>query len=110
LDFDEFFVADEALRYEEKAFNKRLRKGNAAELLGKFRDNLAALDEFTASTTEQALREFVETEAIEIGDVIHALRVAVTGKPVGLGMFEALEILGQESSLARIDRALQQTT
>ena len=38
--------------------------------------------------------------------MIHALRVAVTGKSVGFGMFETLEILGRDSSLARIDRAL----
>jgi glutamyl-tRNA synthetase len=42
-----------------------------------------------------------------VGDVIHALRVAVTGKGVGFGMFETLEILGRERCLARIDRALE---
>ena len=39
--------------------------------------------------------------------MIHALRVAVTGKAVGFGMFEILEILGRDSCLARIDRALR---
>ena len=38
--------------------------------------------------------------------MIHALRVAVTGKAVGFGMFETLAILGRERCLARIDRAL----
>ena len=38
--------------------------------------------------------------------MIHALRVAVTGKPVGFGMFEILEILGRERCLSRIDQAL----
>ncbi len=52
------------------------------------------------------MKDFCETEGIKIGDVIHALRVAVTGKAVGFGMFETLEILGRESALARIDRAL----
>ena len=40
-----------------------------------------------------------------MGEIIHALRVAVTGKAVGVGMFETLAILGRESTLCRIDRA-----
>jgi glutamyl-tRNA synthetase len=35
------------------------------------------------------------------------LRVAVTGKAVGFGLFESLAILGREHALARIDRALR---
>ena len=46
------------------------------------------------------------TEGIKIGQIIHAVRVAVTGKGVGFGLFEALEILGRAACLARIDRAL----
>ncbi len=52
------------------------------------------------------MRGFIESEDIKIGQVIHALRVAVTGKGVGFGMFDTLAILGRESCLARIDRAL----
>ena len=37
----------------------------------------------TPRDTEACLRQFVEAEGIKIGEVIHALRVAVTGKAVG---------------------------
>ncbi len=107
LDYPEFFVADNALAIDEKAFNKRLRKPGAAELLRKFRAQLAQLEPFDAASTETALREFVAQEAVKIGAVIHALRVAVTGRSVGLGMFESMAILGKESVLKRIDRALE---
>jgi glutamyl-tRNA synthetase len=107
LEFTEFFVSDEELVYDEKAFQKRLRKENAAALLARFRQRLADLPTFDTTATEGALREFVEAEGIKIGEIIHALRVAVTGKSVGLGMFDAMAILGRDSTLARIDRALQ---
>lgn len=106
LDYPEFFVADDALEYDEKAVNKRLKKEGAAELLDKFKSTLAAIEPFDAEQTEAALKQFVEQEVIKIGDIIHALRVAVTGKGVGIGMFDSLEIIGKESCLARIDRAL----
>ena len=55
---------------------------------------------------EAALHHFVDTEAIRIGGIIHAVRVAVTGKAVGFGLFEAMAILGRGACLARIDRAV----
>ena len=95
------------MEYEPGAVKKRLQKPGAAERLGRFRERLEKVDPFDAATCETALKSFVETEQIKIGDIIHALRVAVTGKSVGVGMFETLEILGKQSTLARIDRALQ---
>jgi glutamyl-tRNA synthetase len=109
LDYADFFTPDEQLPYDEKAFEKRLRKPEHAKtLLAKFRDRLAEIEPFDAAAAEQALKEFCEAEEIKIGDVIHALRVAATGKAVGFGMFETLEILGRDRTLARIERALSQ--
>ena len=41
-----------------------------------------------------------------IGDIVHTLRVAVTGKSVGPGVYDCLAVLGREASMARIDVAL----
>jgi glutamyl-tRNA synthetase len=52
------------------------------------------------------MRDFTAAEKISLGQIIHAVRVAVTGRPEGFGMFETLEIAGKERTLRRIDRAL----
>ncbi len=107
LDFDDFFVPDEDLVYDEGAVQKRLVKPERAqELLGRFRDRLAASEASDATALETLMRTFVEDEGIKLGDIIHAVRVAATGKGVGFGMFETLEILGRERVVSRIDRAL----
>jgi glutamyl-tRNA synthetase len=107
LDYTDFFTADEELPYDDKAFHRRLRQPqDAAGLLDKFQSHLATLDPFTPATIEQRLKEFIAAENIQMGQIIHALRVAVTGKAVGFGMFETLAILGREHVLARIARAL----
>lgn len=107
LDFEDFFRADDALDYDEKTFDKRLRRpAEAAELLGRFRPRLAEVEPFAAAQLERALKAFVEQEGVKIGQIIHAVRVATTGKGVGFGLFETLAILGKSSALARIDRAL----
>lgn len=111
LDYVTFFVADDELTYDEKAFEKRIRKPvDAQELLASFRDRLAAVEPFDATTLEATLKQFVADREIKIGQIIHALRVAVTGGAVGFGMFETLEILGRESCLARMDRAIAANT
>ncbi|MCU0978734.1 MAG: glutamate--tRNA ligase [Pirellulaceae bacterium] len=107
LEFADFFLPEAQLPYDPAAFEKRLAKPpRAAEVLRKFRDQLAAAEAFDAAGLEALLQRFIEAEGIKIGDVIHAVRVAVTGKAVGFGMFETLEILGRERCLARIERAL----
>lgn len=107
LHYREFFVADEELTYDEKAFDKRIRNGAAGELLARFREHLAAVEPFAPGPIETALRQFVQTEGIKIGDIIHALRVATTGKSVGPGLFECLELLGRDRCVLRIERAVR---
>lgn len=110
LDFDDFFIADDKFTFDESALDKRLRKpANARDLLTKYRDQLANAVEFTPESLDQLTHAFVETNGLKIGDIVHAVRVAITGKAVGFGLFDTLAILGRERCLARIARALEIT-
>ena len=105
---DEFFVTDDHLVYDEKALQKRIRSApRTVELLARFRNELSKAAAFDAPSLDQLMHVFVESEGIKIGEVIHAVRVAVTGKSVGIGLFDAMSILGRASCLARIERCLQ---
>ncbi len=108
LDFDDFFVDDAKLAIDESAFDKRVKKPAAArDLLARYREQLSAIEPFTPEQLEKMTHEFVAANGIKIGDIVHAVRVAVTGKAVGFGLFETLAILGRERCLTRIDLALQ---
>ncbi len=107
LDYDEFFTPDDQLKYDEKDFEKRLRGDAAAvELLRGYREPLAQVEPFETAALEANLKEYLAARGAKIGQIIHALRVATTGKSVGLGMFDGLAILGRERCLKRIERAL----
>jgi glutamyl-tRNA synthetase len=106
LSFDEFFLHDDAFPYDEKAVEKHLKKDDALALLMKFRDRLAATEPFDVPTLEKLMQDFTAAENIKVNQIIHALRVAVTGKTIGLGLFDTLAILGKTASLARIERTL----
>ena len=107
LDYDYFFVADDALAYDEKAFDKHLRKPGAKDLLRDLGGVLAGLEPFDAPALESAVKAFVEARAVKLGPVNQAVRVAVTGKDAGFGTYETLALLGKTRCLARVARALE---
>ncbi|AMV17601.1 glutamate--tRNA ligase [Planctomyces sp. SH-PL14] len=105
--YDEFFVADEAMTYDEKAFGKRIKDApESIELLRAFRGELERAPDFTAAALDRLLHEWLAARGAQVGQIIHALRIAVSGKPAGPGMFDTLELVGRERCLARIDRTL----
>ena len=107
LDFVDFFLPDDAFPYDESAKAKRITDPpEAIPLLREFRDELAKQEDFGHAALEQLMQQFLQSRNRKIADIIHALRVAVTGKSVGLGMFETLEILGKERVLRRLGRVL----
>ena len=107
LDFADFFMPDDAFPYDESAKAKRITDPpEAIPLLREFRDELAKQDDFGHVALEQLMQQFLQSRNRKIADIIHALRVAVTGKSVGLGMFETLEILGKERVLRRLERCI----
>lgn len=106
LEFSELLMPDERLTYDESAFDKRIRQPGVPERMVRLRDRLASVEPFEAASTEAAVQAFLVDEGIKIGDIIHALRVAITGKGIGLGMFDALAIVGKEGTLRRLDQAV----
>jgi glutamyl-tRNA synthetase len=111
LDYKEFFVADDALVYDEKAFKQRIVDApEAVGLLTSLRDLLAKAPSFEAPALDVLVHAFVELQGVKIAQIVHALRIAVTGRAAGIGLFDALAILGRDRCLARIDRTLRLAT
>ncbi len=105
LQFREFFVPDDALPLNGPEADKALKAPGAVTLLREFAGRLEGTGAFEAAVLEQELKTFVAERNLKIGALIHPLRFAVTGRSVGLGLYDALAILGRERSLTRIRRA-----
>ncbi|MCX7005808.1 MAG: glutamate--tRNA ligase [Kiritimatiellaeota bacterium] len=101
-----YFFTEE-FPFDEKSVQKRLKKEGALEALAAVRAAYAPLAEFTAVQTEAALRDLCTARACGMGDLVHPLRVAVSGTAVGPSLFHMLEVLGKERTLARMDKALE---
>jgi len=101
---DFFLVAEPEL--DPAAVAKRLAKPGTRPLLEAFIERLEAAEPYDAATLETTLKDVVEAAGKKVGDLIHAVRVAATGKTVGPGLYDCLVILGRERSLARLRKAL----
>jgi glutamyl-tRNA synthetase len=106
LMFREFFVADDALPIEGAEFDKAMKAPGAAALLTEYVARLERVQPFEAPILEADAKAFVAERGIKMGPLVQPLRFAVTGRTVGLGLYDALVLLGRERSLARIRRAL----
>jgi glutamyl-tRNA synthetase len=107
LDYVDFFTDDDAIDYDIKSFNKRIAHADGAVvLLRDFANTLAAIQPYNAESVEAAIRQFIADRELKFGQVVHPVRVAITGKPTGFGLFDTLAILGQQRCLNRIERAI----
>jgi glutamyl-tRNA synthetase len=106
LMFREFFIADDALPTSGAEFDKALKAPGASELLRDFAARLAPTTPFEPVEIESGLKGFVAERQLKVGQLVHPLRYAVTGRTVGLGLYDALAILGRERSLSRIGYAV----
>jgi glutamyl-tRNA synthetase len=100
------FFFNEDFAYDEKSVRKRLLKEGALDILREELAVLAALEPFTAESTDAALHALAERMGRGMGDLVHPLRVAVSGTGVGPGLFEMLAVMGKDRSVARIQRTL----
>jgi len=100
-----FFFGDEVM-FDDKAFAKRVLAPGAADRLADYRGWLADQSAFDAPALEKGTQDLMAAKGLGLGDIVHAVRIAVTGVPVGPGLFDTLAVLGKETCLKRIDRTL----
>ncbi len=95
-----FYTATRPIPMADKA--KALLTPDGRALLGRLAVTLAAPGEWTAAGLEAAVRDFVESENVKLGQVAQPLRAALTGSATSPGIFDVMEVLGRQESLGRI--------
>jgi glutamyl-tRNA synthetase len=77
----------------------------SAPVLAAARETLAEAEPFERETIEQALRALADREGLKPREAFGPIRVAVTGSKISPGLFESIELLGREETLARLTQA-----
>ena len=98
-----FFVEDVEL--DAAAVSKFLQPAGMRDHLTALRAAFGVLEPFAQGPLETVLREVAIRRGVKPGALIHATRVAVTGKSVSPGLFEVLELLGRDRTVRRLEAA-----
>ncbi len=105
LDGASFLFASRPLQLDAKA--AAILDGGGRAHIAKLTTLFAALPEWSAARLEAVVRDYVETAGIKLGQVAQPLRAALTGRSTSPGIFDVLEVLGRDESLARLqDQAI----
>jgi glutamyl-tRNA synthetase len=102
--YAEFFFQDPPAM-DAGAVDKHLRVPGVDVFLRRVADRLATLASFTAGAIESEVRAAATEAGLALKAVVHPIRVALTGKTVGPGLFELTEVLGRDRAVARLREA-----
>ena len=95
----------ESVAFDDAAVRKYLGVPGMRALVLELAARFATARPFDQQSSELMLRSLAEERGIKPASLIHATRVAVTGRSVSPGLYEVLELLGRERVCARLDRA-----
>jgi glutamyl-tRNA synthetase len=86
----------------EKVEPDPVQLDGSGELLSAAAETLAAVEPFSTPEIEAALRRLADERGLKPRDAFQPIRFAVTGSKVSPGLFESIELLGREESVARL--------
>ena len=96
----QFLFAQRPLAIEPKAEEILARSGRT--YIRALLPRLEALTEWTAASTEAAVRDYAAEQGAKLGVIAQPLRAAATGRTTSPGIFDVLAVLGREESLGRL--------
>jgi len=89
--------------YDQAAVDKHLSAPDVAHHVSALADAYRDLDPFDEASTERVLRSVAEQGGVKFGALVHATRIAITGRAVSPGLFETLVLIGRARVVARLE-------
>jgi len=105
VDLTVYFFTDD-FEYEEDRLHKYTDK-RTLELMERFLGKMDEVKNFNAQSLENLLRGFAAENKIKAKELIHPLRIFVTGRSSGAGLFKTLELLGKQRCIKRIQKIIR---
>ena len=104
-----FYFFEEPASYEEAGVKKRWNI-QSAEILKQYAEKIEQVGSPTKEDYENTLKDTATHFNTGNGNVIHPLRLAVSGVGGGPGIFDILYIIGKEKTLSRIETIIKKLT
>ncbi len=99
-----FYLEDE-LTYCEKGSKKNMKQ-NVVEGIQTLIEDFEALEDYSQEKIEEVFKGVLEKTGLKFGKLGPAVRIALTGKTNSPGIYEVVEVLGKEATIARLNKGL----
>jgi glutamyl-tRNA synthetase len=96
----EFLFVSRPVELDAQA--SKLLDESGKKILTQLMPRLESVEPWDSAALEACVRQFAEEAEVKLGKAAQPLRAALTGKGTSPGIFEVLEVLGRDESLARI--------
>ena len=102
-----YFFFEAPKEYDEKMARKGWKEGTKERMEQVTQLLLGASGDFSAGNLEPVIKNWAAEEEIGLGMVMNPLRLALVGAPKGPGVFDIMEVLGEEETVRRINKAIE---
>jgi len=99
------FALDERVTIEPEAWTDLAGRAEAGSRLAALADALSTLTEFVPAETERVTRALATGLAVKPGELMGIARIALTGSKVSPGIFDVMDVVGRERTIARLREA-----
>lgn len=101
-----FFAQDIETPAPDAIIQKKMDAAQTVTALTRAHEIISGLTDYSVHAMEESLRPLADELSLKPGQLFGAIRVAVTGRAVSPPLMESMEIIGRETVLKRIERAI----
>lgn len=101
-----YYLFEPVKEYDGDTLSKKW-KPELAPLLEQLSTQIDQLDDFSATSIENAVKSFIESKGLKPGDILPLLRLAMAGTMKGPAVFDMAALIGKAATLSRLERFLQ---
>ena len=95
--------------YNEKTVQKAWKE-DTPQLMMNVKNIIQSTDPYTSGNLEENFKRFIEEHELGFGKVMNPLRLLLVGAATGPHLFDIMEIIGKEETIARIGKGLKSIT
>ncbi len=95
------------VKYDKEAVKKFLKRKELKVIFSLLIKDLEKVRPYTVVEIEKCCRDLIQRLGIGGGDLIHPVRVAITGRAVTPGLFDVMYLLGKKTTIRRLKNALK---
>lgn len=91
--------------YDAKVIKKRWKE-NIPSVLAEIIKMLKELEDFTSEKAEELVKNYIQENELNMGQVLNSLRLSIVGSAKGPSLFDIIFLIGKEEALKRIQTAI----